>query len=84
MVTATVDLDDIKQFYRAVDLGAGSAIQLVREDGTLFARNPPALEVVDASFLCSRRLGIPPRVRWKPPSTARATSSRSRPFAILC
>jgi PAS domain S-box-containing protein len=50
VVTATVDLNDIKLFYRAVDLGAGSAIQLVREDGTLLARNPAAIEVVGQKF----------------------------------
>jgi PAS domain S-box-containing protein len=50
VVTATVDLDDIKQFYRAVDLGAGSAIQLMRDDGTLLARNPSALEAVGRKF----------------------------------
>jgi PAS domain S-box-containing protein len=50
VVTATVDLDDIKQFYRAMDLGAGGAIQLVRGDGTLLARIPGALEVVGQKF----------------------------------
>jgi PAS domain S-box-containing protein len=50
VVTAILDLDDIKQFYRAVNLGAGSAIQLLREDGTLLARNPPALEEVGRTF----------------------------------
>jgi PAS domain S-box-containing protein len=50
VVTAIVDLDEIKQFYRAVNLGAGSAIQLVREDGTLLARNPSALEAVGRKF----------------------------------
>ncbi|HEY2677335.1 MAG TPA: ATP-binding protein [Steroidobacteraceae bacterium] len=50
VVTAIVDLDEIKEFYRAVNLGAGSAIQLVREDGTLLARNPSALEAVGRKF----------------------------------
>jgi PAS domain S-box-containing protein len=50
VVTAIVELDDIKQFYRAVNLGAGSAIQLLREDGTLLVRNPAALEAVGGSF----------------------------------
>jgi PAS domain S-box-containing protein len=49
-VTAIVNLDDIKQFYRAVNLGAGTAIQLVREDGTLLVRNPPAMEAVGRKF----------------------------------
>ncbi len=42
VVTATVDLDDLQRFYRAVNLGTGSSIQLVRSDGTLLARNPLA------------------------------------------
>ena len=39
VVTANVDLEDLEQFYRAVDVGAGRAIQLVREDGTLLVRH---------------------------------------------
>lgn len=50
VVTATVDLNDIKQFYRAVNLGVGSAIQLVREDGTLLVRNPAALDMVGRKY----------------------------------
>lgn len=50
VVTAIVDLDDLKQFYRAVNLGMGSAIQLVRDDGTLLARNPPTLDAVGRKF----------------------------------
>ena len=42
VVTAIVDLEDLQQFYQAVSLGPGSAIQLLREDGTLLIRNPPA------------------------------------------
>jgi PAS domain S-box-containing protein len=40
VVTAIVDLEDLQQFYGAVNLGPGSAIQLLREDGTLLVRNP--------------------------------------------
>jgi PAS domain S-box-containing protein len=50
VVMATVSLNDIKEFYRAVNLGAGSAIQLVRNDGTLLARNPAALQSVGQRF----------------------------------
>jgi len=46
VVTAIVDLEDLKQFYGAVNLGGGSAIHLLREDGTLLVRNPPAPEAV--------------------------------------
>jgi signal transduction histidine kinase/CheY-like chemotaxis protein len=41
VVTAVVDLEDLKNFYRAVNLGQGSAIHLLRNDGTLLVRNPP-------------------------------------------
>jgi PAS domain S-box-containing protein len=41
VITALVDFEDLEQFYRAVDLGAGSAVHLLREDGTLLVRNPP-------------------------------------------
>ncbi|HEY0745092.1 MAG TPA: ATP-binding protein [Steroidobacteraceae bacterium] len=50
VVTAIMNLDDIKQFYRAVNLGVGTAVQLVRDDGTLLVRNPPALEAVGRQF----------------------------------
>jgi PAS domain S-box-containing protein len=46
VVTAIVDLEDLKQFYGAVNLGAGSAIYLLREDGTLLVSNPPTLSAV--------------------------------------
>lgn len=50
VVTAVVDLEGFKQFYRAIDLGAGSAIHLVREDGTLLARSPAAPGTVGKKF----------------------------------
>jgi PAS domain S-box-containing protein len=50
VVTAIVDLEDLKQFYAAVNLGAGSAIQLLREDGTLLVRNPPTPNAVGHKF----------------------------------
>ena len=50
VVTAVVDLEDLKQYYRAVNLGTGSAIQLVRDDGTLLARNPPTPDAVGRRF----------------------------------
>ena len=42
VVTAPVDLDDFQRFYHAIDLGAGSTITLLRPDGTLVVREPPA------------------------------------------
>jgi PAS domain S-box-containing protein len=50
VVTATVDLQDLKQFYQNVNLGAGSAIQLLRADGSLLVRNPPTLQLVGERF----------------------------------
>ena len=50
VVTAVVDLSDLEQYYLAVNLGAGSTIQLVRNDGTLLARNPAAPDAVGRKF----------------------------------
>jgi PAS domain S-box-containing protein len=50
VVTAIVDLEELKQFYGAVDLGGGSAIHLLREDGTLLVRNPPTPSMVGQKF----------------------------------
>jgi signal transduction histidine kinase/CheY-like chemotaxis protein len=50
IVTAIVDLRDLTQFYRAVNLGEGSAIHLLREDGTLLVRNPPTPGLVAQKF----------------------------------
>jgi PAS domain S-box-containing protein len=50
VVTAIVDFEDLKRFYGAVNLGNGSAIHLLREDGTLIIRNPPASNAVGRKF----------------------------------
>jgi PAS domain S-box-containing protein len=50
VITASVDLDDLKEYYRAIHLATGSAIQLVQDDGTLLARNPPAPDAVGRQF----------------------------------
>jgi PAS domain S-box-containing protein len=50
VVTATVDLDDLNHFFRAVNLGAADAIHLVRDDGTLLVRNPPIRDAVGKVF----------------------------------
>ena len=50
VVTAIVDLEDLKHFYQAINLGQGSAIHLLREDGTLLVRNPSALTFVGQKF----------------------------------
>jgi signal transduction histidine kinase/ActR/RegA family two-component response regulator len=50
VVVANVDLEDLNQFYRAVDVGAGGAIQLLRADGTLLVRNPRVPDAVGRKF----------------------------------
>jgi PAS domain S-box-containing protein len=50
VITALVDFEDLEQFYRAVDLGAGSAVHLLREDGTLLVRNPPMPSALGQRF----------------------------------
>jgi len=50
IVAANVDLEDLDQLYRAIDVGAGSAIQLLRDDGTLLVRNPRLTEVIGHPF----------------------------------
>jgi PAS domain S-box-containing protein len=42
---ALIDLSDFQRFYEAIDLGAGNAIVLMHEDGTLLARRPALPEV---------------------------------------
>jgi PAS domain S-box-containing protein len=41
VVTASVDFGDLERLFAALSPGEGSAIQLLREDGTLLVRNPP-------------------------------------------
>jgi len=50
VVTAEVDLDNLEQYYRAVNLGMGSAIQLVRDNGSLLARIPSTPDAVGRKF----------------------------------
>jgi PAS domain S-box-containing protein len=42
IVQAVVDLEAFQQVYRALDLGQGSAVNMLRDDGTLVVRQPPA------------------------------------------
>ncbi len=50
IITATVDLEDLNQFYRAANMGMAGAIQLLRDDGTLLVRNPPIPKSVGRKF----------------------------------
>jgi PAS domain S-box-containing protein len=50
LVQAVVDLEAFQLVYQAIDLGAGSAINLLRDDGTLLVRQPPAAQAVGTRF----------------------------------
>ncbi len=50
VVVAILDLDDIQQFYRAIGLGPGGAINLMREDGTLVVREPEAADAIGKQY----------------------------------
>jgi PAS domain S-box-containing protein len=63
VVTAAVDLDDLKQFYESFSLSAGSAIQMMHNDGTLLARNPAVTDQIGRRFpaLVNARSASAPR-----------------------
>jgi PAS domain S-box-containing protein len=48
VVTAILDLEDLEQFYHAI--GKGSAVHLLRDDGTLLIRNPPIANAIGQKF----------------------------------
>jgi PAS domain S-box-containing protein len=50
VVAAIVDLEDLEKFYAALTLGNGGAVQLVRDDGQLLMRNPPAPDAIGKRF----------------------------------
>jgi PAS domain S-box-containing protein len=50
IVSALVDLEDLNQLYQAVNVGMGSAVQLIRDDGTLLVRNPPTPYALGKEF----------------------------------
>jgi PAS domain S-box-containing protein len=50
VVTANVDLQDLDEFYRAVNVGPESHIALLRDDGTLLVRNPRVPNIVGRKF----------------------------------
>jgi PAS domain S-box-containing protein len=63
VITALVDLEDLNQFYRAVNVGTGSAIQLIRDDGTLLVRNPRTPEALGKEFPALAAAGAAPAAR---------------------
>src|ERR1700687_3579539 len=50
VVAAIVDLEDLAQFYAAVTLGNGGAVQLLRDDGQLLMRDPPDSAALEKRF----------------------------------
>ena len=50
VVIAVVDLEDLRPFYRAVNLGHGSTIALVRDDGTLLVGSAAAADTVGRAY----------------------------------
>ena len=67
VVTAIVNLDDLKQFYTAVNLAGGTAIHLLRADGTLLVRNPPSPEAVTRKFPALAVIPVEPATRLVSP-----------------
>jgi PAS domain S-box-containing protein len=50
VITAIVNLEDLQQIYRAIDLGQGAAIDLLRDSGTLLVRTPGSADIVGEHF----------------------------------
>jgi hypothetical protein len=50
IVQAVVDLEEFQRIYQAIDLGQGSAVDLLRDDGTLYVRQPPNPQLVGRKF----------------------------------
>ncbi|HEX4377733.1 MAG TPA: ATP-binding protein [Steroidobacteraceae bacterium] len=50
VVTARVDLDDVSQLYRAINIDAATAITLLQQDGTLLVRRPAGDGTVGSRF----------------------------------
>ena len=50
VVTAIVDLEDLRTFYSAVNLGMDTSTYLFRDDGTLLLRNPPTPSRIGQKF----------------------------------
>jgi PAS domain S-box-containing protein len=71
VVTAIVDLEDLERFYGSVTLGKGSAIQLLRDNGTLLVRNPPAPDAIGKAFPELAALSYAPGSRLVSPINGR-------------
>ncbi|MGH8681573.1 MAG: ATP-binding protein [Burkholderiales bacterium] len=70
VVSATVDLDDLQQFYRAIRLSAGSAINLVRDDGALIVRQASGPASVGSTFPELAGVRDPEAKQWATPGAS--------------
>ena len=50
VVTAIVNLEDLEKIYAAVDLGRGTAVHLLRDNGQLLVRDPPTPDAIEKMF----------------------------------
>jgi PAS domain S-box-containing protein len=50
VITAFVDFEGLQQIYRAIDLGQSTAIDLLRDSGTLLVRIPGSPELIGREF----------------------------------
>jgi PAS domain S-box-containing protein len=50
VITAIVSLEDLQQIYRAINLGQGATIDLLRDTGTLLVRLPATPDVIGRSY----------------------------------
>jgi PAS domain S-box-containing protein len=50
VITAIVDLEDLRQVYRAIDLGQGAAINLLQDAGTLLVHIPGSPDLVGRHY----------------------------------
>ena len=67
VVTAILDLEDLQRFYQAVNLGSGSAVHLLRSDGTLIVRTPPLADAIGRKFPTLANTTSGPAVRLVSP-----------------
>jgi PAS domain S-box-containing protein len=72
VVTARVDLDDLSQLYRAVNVDGGTAITLLQDDGTLLVRNPSNAAAVGGRFPSLAAAPVAPFARLADPLSGNA------------
>ena len=71
VILAQVDLDGLKQFYAAVNVDMGTAVQLLRDDGIMLVRNPPIPSAVGRAFPALTAKAADPKDRLTNPIDGR-------------